>query len=676
MLNDSLLNLKIKDIEIEILEKIDGFNFDVKRAEILKSLETIDVQACPGSGKTTLIAAKLKLLSKKWPYKNRGICVLSHTNVAKDEIINQIKSSKVTEAKRLIYYPHFIGTIQDFVGRFLALPLIRNEHGFTKFLENDEGFREVMNSGEDLDSICKSVYRKCGKASYDDIKKYLGSLFWVNGDLDLGFYWKRGLLRFNNSHKTYQKLSSLKNKLISNGYYQYRDMYAYSEKLITMNKLIKEIIQKRFPLLIVDEMQDTREYQEDLLQKIFPSDCKSIILQRFGDPDQEIYDLNHENPNRSFNGKSISDMNFVIEKSHRFDTSISKKIKCFSFNEMKLDTDLSNVQLEERKSYHSDNKEFKHTIFIYGDSSIDKVIPEFAKLVDNQFIDNIKNMDSFTVKAIGAVGNEIELDKDQLKIGHYFDGYDKKKIKNNFKETCLIEAIYFIRQHFEEDWSEGYKYLNDCILRLLRLAGIKDDEGINFNANSFKKNLIDKKIWDSYRKTLFSLMNNENQLTTEEWQKICTTLIKLFSLRLADKKVDEYLKYLSLDQMTGDKALVKNLFIGGCIKVEISTIHGVKGETHDATLILETKYYTHDVHAMLPYLTKERPAEIYPNIKLKRAPTNVKNVEKMANQKFMRQLYVAMSRPKHLLCIAAHKDRITEKYINSLNKVGWSIVSL
>lgn len=56
------------------------------RQEVLKSMERIDVAACPGSGKTTLLVAKLAILARKWNYRTHGICVLSHTNTARNEI--------------------------------------------------------------------------------------------------------------------------------------------------------------------------------------------------------------------------------------------------------------------------------------------------------------------------------------------------------------------------------------------------------------------------------------------------------------------------------------------------------------------------------------------------------------------------------------------------------------
>ena len=44
---------------------------DEDRLSVLESMRSMDVQACPGSGKTTLIAAKLILLAEKWPFPSQ-----------------------------------------------------------------------------------------------------------------------------------------------------------------------------------------------------------------------------------------------------------------------------------------------------------------------------------------------------------------------------------------------------------------------------------------------------------------------------------------------------------------------------------------------------------------------------------------------------------------------------
>ncbi|MGM3213530.1 UvrD-helicase domain-containing protein, partial [Klebsiella pneumoniae] len=72
-----------------------------------------DVQAAPGSGKTTLLAAKLILLASKWKHSNRGLCVISHTNVAAAEISKRLADSP--QGAPLLGHPHFIGTIHSFI---------------------------------------------------------------------------------------------------------------------------------------------------------------------------------------------------------------------------------------------------------------------------------------------------------------------------------------------------------------------------------------------------------------------------------------------------------------------------------------------------------------------------------------------------------------------------------
>ena len=71
--------------ELQILAPDLDFS-DVERQAVLLEAGSRDINAAPGSGKTSILAAKLLLLARKWPFDKRGICVLSHTNVAREEI--------------------------------------------------------------------------------------------------------------------------------------------------------------------------------------------------------------------------------------------------------------------------------------------------------------------------------------------------------------------------------------------------------------------------------------------------------------------------------------------------------------------------------------------------------------------------------------------------------------
>ncbi|MBK9515073.1 MAG: UvrD-helicase domain-containing protein [Flavobacteriales bacterium] len=49
-------------------------------------------------------------------------------------------------------------------------------------------------------------------------------------------------------------------------------------------------LRRRFPLVLLDEMQDTRGLQGRLLHAVFPRTEARIVVQRVGDSNQEIYD--------------------------------------------------------------------------------------------------------------------------------------------------------------------------------------------------------------------------------------------------------------------------------------------------------------------------------------------------------------------------------------------------
>lgn len=89
--------LEISDEDIAQAEKsiLDvGRHFDKEeRIPIIRCMDkSINVIACPGSGKTTALLAKLSTLENHLPLEqSKGVCVLTHTNVAVNEIKDRCK---------------------------------------------------------------------------------------------------------------------------------------------------------------------------------------------------------------------------------------------------------------------------------------------------------------------------------------------------------------------------------------------------------------------------------------------------------------------------------------------------------------------------------------------------------------------------------------------------------
>ena len=441
-------------------------------------------------------------------------------------------------------------------------------------------------------------------------------------------------------------------------------------------------LQSRFPIVFVDEMQDTQGFQDNLLRKIFPLDLQSIAVQRFGDPDQAIFNgINNEEPNKSYNGRA--NMDYVINLSHRFDQTIAEKIKSLSFNCVPLASEMKEEDLRWKRSINSGSGDFEHTIFVYDTSTIGAVIPKFATLVNQQFIDAHKQSEGFTVKVVGAVGNEIDPAKNELKIGHYWNGYDKNKSKNAYKPESLIAAAYYSRNLPRQDLADGYSFLSHYVIDMLRQTQQRDVNGKSFSAISWKDQLKRNGTWTAYREFMCWALNPNDMLTQTRWATLNPLFCRLLGVQTLPAELASFFEYAAevrpqpQDGGGGELSQVDNNILEhrGGFRIHLSTIHGVKGETHDATLIVETKNYCHDVQSMLQYITGARPSG-GTNSALKADPTGTTDPSKMANQKFMRQLYVGMSRARHLLCLAINRERLPETERQRLQTCGWKIENI
>jgi hypothetical protein len=79
------------------------------------------------------------------------------------------------------------------------------------------------------------------------------------------------------------------------------------------------------------------------------------------------------------------------------------------------------------------------------------------------------------------------------------------------------------------------------------------------------------------------------------------------------------------------------------VKIAVNTVHSVKGETHTATLYLDTFCYGLCSEYLLPFLKGEYPR---------------KNLARAHDIMHLKMAHVAMSRPTHLLCFACARSQI------------------
>lgn len=187
--------VQIYDEDIDKNEKKFDIMFDRSRREVLKNMNSIDIVACAGSGKTTMMCSKLDLLTEKQSSESKGIIVLSLTNVAIDQI-----RKKLGKSHKIFKYPNYCETIQKFVNTFILnnwyttkykkkIEIIDNEYfvksfinkigaSKAKFLYNSKfSYDEIFTDGEDVFyGTTKIEEKQIGKLSKEKQNEYVQSI--------------------------------------------------------------------------------------------------------------------------------------------------------------------------------------------------------------------------------------------------------------------------------------------------------------------------------------------------------------------------------------------------------------------------------------------------------------------------------------------------------------------
>ncbi|SYZ78299.1 UvrD-helicase domain-containing protein [Trichococcus shcherbakoviae] len=302
---------KLHEITKVLLPKDASFSPSQVGAYIVD--KSINIVAGPGSGKTTVLIAKIAKILLNNP--KAGICVLTHTNVAVDEITSSLRKIGIPE----IGYPNFIGTINEFLITFFGRKIF-----YTLFpeksmiiVENDQ-FIKLFNIY--FDAIKPKFFFKTGYNNPNPLLADKGVNFILEADNTLTVTSKVKDSYKNQFEDAY--LSTLSSGILTHDQSLiYADLYV--EKYLSQ---IREAIKNRFLYVFLDEAQDTSDIQYSILNKFFCPDSQGI--QKFGDPYQAIYNIYDGNADAWIPTASIEDGQYVeINETSRFGSSIASLVR-------------------------------------------------------------------------------------------------------------------------------------------------------------------------------------------------------------------------------------------------------------------------------------------------------------------------------------------------------------
>jgi DNA helicase II / ATP-dependent DNA helicase PcrA len=634
------VRIEITDDDIAYAEKLllpIGSEFNDERKTFIRCMESRDVVACPGSGKTTALLAKLLILARKMPFEDgRGICVLTHTNVAIDEI----KNEQASIASALLFrYPNFFGTIQSFVNQFLAAPWYRSEfHKPIVAIENDRFYMEL-----------KKLYsRDRGLQSWLEHRGGLGTLgsYWLNPDtLCVGKSLDASISGLSEQTPTFKKIQSIRKNVLEQGVLSYNDAYAISLRYWRRMAEVSKAISNRFFMVFLDETQDTDEHQFRVLDAVFRTE--QLVIQRIGDPNQAIY-------NDSVRSNSCwSPRNPLhFSDSRRYGKTITHLL-----NTVRLSDEITLQPCDSRDSQPT-------YLITYQDGEEQTVIRAFSHLAE-ELSDALPTGGKY--KAIGWIGKD-RTSEGKLCIPAYFPNFDgSHRTQNKYFPNLISYAAYAVQIAETEGAKRFLDIILQGIIRALDFAGIKNETSKRYYTPSsldyFWKHEHEKSYYKFSKKMaeyfLLALNSGMDPAMLRNWIKSVIQSDWPINGKATNFLNDDSI--ISALEIGNETTQTKNQFKAdnGTV-IHVGTVHSAKGETHTATLYMETEYQTKtDAKRLINFLKGNR---------------NKAELNKAHHQQNLNIAHVAFSRPTHLLAFACRASNISG-HEDGLSKNGWVILT-
>lgn len=613
---------------------------DAERRAVLLERGTRDVNAAPGSGKTTVLAVKLLLLARKWPHDRRGICVLSHTNVAREEI--QKRLAVTPEGSRLLAYPHFIGTIHAFVNQFLALPFLRSE-GLEVDVIDDDVF-----ANRAIGMAMRKTPLRGWAAKNDGVMPMVGGLVFKGSGLDLVS--EGGTLPKQDS-KSYPLLRGIKLELTEKGVFRYADMFAFAEALLKKSPALRDRLSQRFPLIFIDEMQDTSWAQEDLLGRVFDG---TVTVQRFGDLNQRILGSAEGAGNLTFpRAPALS-----ISTSKRFGPAIAVAV--------------SGVRVGGAAVVGTSADVHPPMLLTYATARVGEVLNLFGQKVLERFSD--EQLGSGSVKALCARKQGDAKEEPGRSLIDYWPAY-AGDVQSSGSRSERFWALLASPKSTASAASTLVNRAGDArraVLLVLRAAGSEHVSTVRDGPQLLRR-LQEAGLDTAHVRLLCRTLALDSTLSASKASRLAVPGLFYQALKgllpaalsLADfAKLSVFEEPEDAPEVELEQRHCRVEHGGRQVRVEIGSVASMKGETHLATLVMESFGWParrFDLKLAIPVL----------------AGVEARNPRMTDHQlALFRNLYVGMSRPTSFLCISANEGRVTDDCRKGLVAQGWVVEHL
>ena len=574
---------------------------------------TVVIKACPGSGKTYSVAARITKILSENDFKRSGIAALSFTNVACNEI--SIKLKQDFGFKLSLDHPHEICTLDSFINSYLFLPF---GHLYMQCKKRPQLVGEPY-SIWNIKRQYNNYDQYFDKTTFDINENLIRIAAYQAFHFKWNYYTKQGEI---NGH--IKNIIKSKWDFFNKGFANQSDANFIAMQILERYPLIAENLVNKFDYFMIDEAQDTDEIQMRIIEILNERGLKNIML--IGDRDQAIFEWNNAKP-ELFDKKYQEWQKIDLNENRRSSQNICNFIKHLSsFNiANSINKDLKFYDYNpEIIGYKRKLKERNSEVWVVSPTesiqSVDKILSYFCATCEQNSIKI--NKQNVAVLYRGLSQSEL------LRVKRDTFEFDKIPwLPNNYHVKNIVRG-----KHLYENGhlKEGYKLSEKGLIEAIK----KPSDNNFYCSDEFIETLVfEYGGLKKYRNFIFALINllpTTKEITLNQWIKISNYNLVKYDIEL---KVHPENGEVKIDELFGSNLQSDILpFYHG-------TVHSVKGRTFEAVLLLIGK----------------KAGMNYVNL----LSENI-NELKSEYKEELRIIYVAISRPRKVLMLAVPNEDLKQ----------------
>jgi DNA helicase-2/ATP-dependent DNA helicase PcrA len=238
------------------------------------------VRACPGSGKTKTFVDIFQHILNAWRSNRFGIAALSFTNVAQEEIAKRVE--------RRVGAPHFIGTLDSFLLRFVVRPFADTAGCTSKGVRLIPASLAANIAGQEV---------KVGPEQYQRASPLRVSFVGGTESNPTLAYYNPASYRSEVIPQALQPavIQAKKSGWARHGRISHSDTHYLASCVLNgqHGDNIARLVARRFPVVLVDEFQDTGHFLGRALLSLLKAIPRTFVV---GDPDQAIFEFSGTDP--------------------------------------------------------------------------------------------------------------------------------------------------------------------------------------------------------------------------------------------------------------------------------------------------------------------------------------------------------------------------------------------